>query len=64
MSKESRENSPAIHRWYKKVKEDHPDFPLFNLSLDGLDHAVDAMRLETFVTQAKNYQDSVVTHHN
>lgn len=42
---------------YKKVKEDYPDFPLFNLSLDGLDHAVDAMRLETFVTQAKNYQN-------
>jgi predicted nucleotide-binding protein (sugar kinase/HSP70/actin superfamily) len=41
---------------YKKVKEDYPDFPLFNLSLDGLDHAVDAMRLETFVTQAKTYQ--------
>ncbi len=49
---------------YKKVKEDYPDFPLFNLSLDGLDHSVDAMRLETFVTQAKNYQDSIVTHHN
>lgn len=41
---------------YKKVKEDFPDFPLFNLSVDGLDHAVDAMRLETFVNQAKNYQ--------
>jgi predicted CoA-substrate-specific enzyme activase len=42
---------------YKKVKERHPDFPLFNLSVDGLDHAVDAMRLETFVTQAKNYMN-------
>jgi predicted nucleotide-binding protein (sugar kinase/HSP70/actin superfamily) len=41
---------------YKRVKEDHPDFPLFNLSVDGLDHAVDAMRLETFVTQARNYR--------
>jgi predicted nucleotide-binding protein (sugar kinase/HSP70/actin superfamily) len=40
----------------KKVKDDFPDFPLFNLSVDGLDHAVDAMRLETFVTQAKNYR--------
>ena len=41
---------------YKRVKEDYPDFPLFNLSVDGLDHAVDAMRLETFVSQAKNYR--------
>ncbi|MGD9379472.1 MAG: acyl-CoA dehydratase activase [candidate division WOR-3 bacterium] len=40
---------------YKGVKEKFPDFPLFNLSVDGLDHAVDAMRLETFVTQARNY---------
>ncbi|UCF70604.1 MAG: CoA activase [candidate division WOR-3 bacterium] len=40
---------------YKKIKEDFPDFPLFNLSVDGLDHAVDAMRLETFVTQAKTH---------
>jgi len=44
---------------YKKVKDMHPDFPLFNLSLDGLDHAVDSMRLETFVNQAKNYQQRV-----
>jgi len=42
---------------YKKIKEDYSDFPLFNLSVDGLDHAVDAMRLETFVTQAKNHQN-------
>jgi predicted CoA-substrate-specific enzyme activase len=39
---------------YKKINEDFPDFPLFNLSVDGLDHAVDAMRLETFVNQAEN----------
>jgi predicted CoA-substrate-specific enzyme activase len=38
---------------YKRIKEDYPDFPLFNLSVDGLDHAVDAMRLETFVTQTR-----------
>jgi predicted CoA-substrate-specific enzyme activase len=41
---------------FKGVKERFPDFPLFNLSVDGLDHAVDEMRLETFVTQARNYQ--------
>jgi predicted CoA-substrate-specific enzyme activase len=40
---------------YKKIKEDYPDFPLFNLSVDGLDHAVDAMRMETFVTQARRW---------
>jgi predicted nucleotide-binding protein (sugar kinase/HSP70/actin superfamily) len=40
---------------YKAVKEEHPDFPLFVLSLDGLEHAVDSMRLETFVSQARNY---------
>lgn len=38
---------------YKKIKEDHAGFPLFTLAVDGLDHAVDAMRLETFVTQAR-----------
>jgi predicted nucleotide-binding protein (sugar kinase/HSP70/actin superfamily) len=40
---------------YQSIKDEHPDFPLFVLSLDGLDHAVDSMRLETFVSQAKNY---------
>jgi predicted CoA-substrate-specific enzyme activase len=40
---------------YKKIKEHYPDFPLFNLSVDGLDHAVDTMRLETFVTQARTH---------
>ena len=40
---------------YKKIKDIHPEFPLFNLSLDGLEHAVDSMRLETFVSQARNY---------
>ncbi|UCC12343.1 MAG: CoA activase [candidate division WOR-3 bacterium] len=40
---------------YKSIKDIYPDFPLFVLSLDGLDHAVDAMRLETFVSQARNY---------
>jgi len=39
---------------YKRIKEHYPDLPLFNLSVDGLDHAVDTMRLETFVTQARN----------
>jgi predicted CoA-substrate-specific enzyme activase len=42
---------------YKRVKDEHPDFPLFVLSLDGSEHAVDSMRLETFVSQAKNYSD-------
>jgi len=41
---------------YKAIKDEYPDFPLFVLSLDGLDHAVDSMRLETFVSQARNYQ--------
>ncbi len=40
---------------YKAIKEEYPDFPLFVLSLDGLDHAVDSMRLETFVHQARYY---------
>jgi predicted CoA-substrate-specific enzyme activase len=40
---------------YKRIKDHYPDFPLFVFSLDGLDHAVDAMRLETFVSQARNY---------
>jgi predicted nucleotide-binding protein (sugar kinase/HSP70/actin superfamily) len=40
---------------FKTLKEQYPDFPLFTMSLDGLDHAVDAMRLETFVSQAKSY---------
>jgi len=38
---------------YKKIKDDHQNFPLFNLSVDGLDHAVDTMRLETFTAQAR-----------
>jgi predicted nucleotide-binding protein (sugar kinase/HSP70/actin superfamily) len=50
----------TVSTMYKKVKEDYPDFPLFNLSVDGLDHAVDAMRLETFVNQARNYQHNTV----
>lgn len=40
---------------YKGIKNEYPDFPLFVLSLDGLDHAVESMRLETFVSQARNY---------
>ena len=40
---------------YKRIKEHYPDLPLFNLSVDGLDHAVDTMRLETFVTQARTH---------
>lgn len=39
---------------FKSLKEKYPDFPLFTLSLDGLDHAVDAVRLETFVNQARH----------
>ncbi|MBE0433078.1 CoA activase [candidate division WOR-3 bacterium] len=42
----------TVTTMYKKIREDHPGFPLFTLSVDGLDHAVDAMRLETFVAQA------------
>jgi predicted nucleotide-binding protein (sugar kinase/HSP70/actin superfamily) len=42
---------------FKSLKEKYPDFPLFTLSLDGLDHAVDAVRLETFVNQARQESD-------
>jgi len=42
---------------YKRIKDIYPFFPLFNLSLDGLEHGVDSMRLETFVNQARNYQN-------
>ncbi|MGB3340153.1 MAG: acyl-CoA dehydratase activase [bacterium] len=45
---------------YKAIKDEYPDFPLFVLSLDGLEHAVEAMRLETFVSQTKNYQKGLV----
>ncbi len=38
---------------YKRLKDDYPDVPLFVLSLDGLNHAIDAMRLETFISQAR-----------
>ncbi len=38
---------------YKKLKEDHGDFPLLVLSFDGLAHATDRMRIEAFVHQAK-----------
>lgn len=38
---------------YKRLQDEHADFPLFVLSLDGLNHAVDTMRLETFVSQAR-----------
>jgi predicted CoA-substrate-specific enzyme activase len=41
---------------YKRIKDDHQNFPLFNLSVDGLDHAVDTMRLETFVAQARTHK--------
>ena len=41
---------------YKKIKDDHQNFPLFNLAVDGLDHAVDTMRLETFVAQARTHK--------
>jgi predicted CoA-substrate-specific enzyme activase len=41
---------------YKSIKDRYPDFPLFILSLDGLEHAVDSMRLETFVSQARSYE--------
>ena len=39
---------------YKRIKDQHKDFPLFVLSVDGVDHAVDSMRLETFVNQARS----------
>ncbi len=42
---------------YKKIKQNYPDFPLFMLALDGLDHAADNMRLETFVSQARAYMN-------
>ncbi|UCG91918.1 MAG: CoA activase [candidate division WOR-3 bacterium] len=38
---------------YRRLKDDYPDVPLFVLSLDGLNHAIDAMRLETFISQAR-----------
>ncbi len=40
---------------FKAVKDKYPEFPLLILSFDGLDHAIDAMRLETFVGQARKY---------
>ncbi len=40
---------------YKNLKDNYSDFPLFVLAVDGLNHAIDPMRLETFVNQAKNY---------
>jgi predicted CoA-substrate-specific enzyme activase len=40
---------------YRGLKEKHPDFPMFVLAFDGVDHAVDSMRLETFVNQARDY---------
>ena len=44
---------------YKGIKDTYPDFPLFVLSLDGLEHSVEDMRLETFVSQAKNYNQQL-----
>lgn len=44
---------------YKRIKDKYPNFPLFVLSLDGLDHAVESMRLETFVSQARNYSQQL-----
>jgi predicted CoA-substrate-specific enzyme activase len=38
---------------YKRIKDEYPDYPLLNLSLDGLDHALDTMRLEAFANQAR-----------
>jgi predicted nucleotide-binding protein (sugar kinase/HSP70/actin superfamily) len=40
---------------YQGLREKYPGFPLFTLAFDGIDHAVDAMRLETFVNQARDY---------
>jgi len=39
---------------YKRVKKEFPEFPLFVLAFDGLEHSIDEMRLETFVSQARN----------
>jgi predicted CoA-substrate-specific enzyme activase len=44
---------------YRRLKERNKDLPLFILSVDGIDHAVDAMRLETFVSQARDRAHSV-----
>ncbi len=40
---------------FKRIREQVPDFPLFVLAYDGVDHAADAMRLETFVHQCRQY---------
>jgi len=40
---------------YRGLREKYPGFPLFVLAFDGVDHAVDTMRLETFVNQARDY---------
>ena len=45
---------------YKAIKDRYPDFPLFVLSLDGLEHSVEDMRLETFASQAKNYTQQLL----
>ncbi len=45
---------------YRRLKERNKDLPLFILSVDGIDHAVDAMRLETFVSQARDHAHSVI----
>ncbi len=43
---------------YRRIKKNHPDFPLLSLAFDGLDHSVDAMRLETFAAQARQFKNS------
>jgi predicted nucleotide-binding protein (sugar kinase/HSP70/actin superfamily) len=40
---------------YKAIKDRHQDFPLLVLSYDGVANTLDAMRLETFVSQASAF---------
>lgn len=40
---------------FKRIREQNPGFPLLVLAFDGVDHAADAMRLEAFVNQARQY---------
>ena len=41
----------------KKVREDYHDIPWLNLAFDGSKDASALTRLETFIFQAKQYQE-------
>lgn len=41
---------------FKDLHARHPSFPLLTVSYDGLDNAIDNMRLETFVSQARDHR--------